>query len=76
MFFAYLLNISFFLNIKSNFVIMFYSVSKETKPFKPFLDDIFRLLMKQYVFKTLFYSSFSLFKAEDANLFIHETCPV
>ena len=57
---------------------MFYSVSKETKQnnFKRFLDDIFRLLMKQYVFKTLFYSSFSLFKAEDVNLFIHETCPV
>ena len=41
-----------FLNIKCNFVIMFYSISTETKDdFKSFLNENFRLLIKQMFIK-------------------------
>ena len=44
------------LNIKRNFVIMICSVSTKTKQtiLNQFLDEIFRLLIKEYVFKILF----------------------
>ena len=59
---------------------MFYSVSTKIKQtiLTHFLDEILKLLIKQYTFLKFCVqcSRFSLFTVEDMNLLIHESCPV